>query len=74
MKLIFRSIEQEQALAILNWCYPTPSDRYNFNADNIRLGNNLIAVASITNFHCCGNAVTMIISPSLGSEGDKSFR
>jgi hypothetical protein len=45
MKLIFRSSEQEQALAILNWCYPTPFDRYNFDADNIRLGNNLIVVA-----------------------------
>jgi [ribosomal protein S18]-alanine N-acetyltransferase len=36
MKLIFRSIEQEHALAILNWRYPTPYDRYNFDADNIQ--------------------------------------
>lgn len=36
MRLIFRQIEKEHALAILNWRYMPPYDYYNFDTDNIQ--------------------------------------
>ncbi len=36
MRLIFRLLDKEHALAILNWCYTSPCDYYNFDADTIQ--------------------------------------
>lgn len=36
MKLTFLPVNQKHAIAILNWRYPFPYDRYNFNPDNFR--------------------------------------
>ena len=36
MRLTFRPLEKEQALAILKWRYPCPYDYYNFNAKSIQ--------------------------------------
>lgn len=36
MRLTFRPLEKEHALAILNWRYALPYDCYNFNTDTIQ--------------------------------------
>jgi [ribosomal protein S18]-alanine N-acetyltransferase len=36
VRLTFRLLEKEHALALLNWRYTSPYDYYNFNADTIQ--------------------------------------
>ena len=65
MKLVFHPLQQEQARLMLNWRYPPPYDRYNFDTD--------IPQATLQYLLDSQNAFYAILNPQTELKGFCSF-